>query len=671
MAKRERRALEISAKLEETITKELAAIRKQVEKTGKATKKANEDSSKSFKLLAGAVAAVGAAMVALRGVNFLRDIAEQTDRVGKLAIATGSTSEQVSELAFAFELAGGSSEQFGAVLSSLLSSQRGAVEGSKAQVEAFAKFGLNIRDLRRLNPAQLLEALSDGVGNIADATDKTLTLSTLFPEQWRNVLNLIEGGGDQFREQLRIARQSGATVTKEQAQAAAQLNDAMARAQSAIASVGRELLVTFGPTIIDALDTFANTLLANQEAVRAIGNAILKLLNATLTGALQTISGLLQILEAAGISEATVGTAEQIARAKEKEAQAAQAVEEAFARIVTLQEQGREITEKQRDDFSQLQRDALDAFEKVQRLAQAPSVAIEKLLLDLERATGVQAQSLGENVGSNIFSTLREGLRTAAGQLDADAKDTGRQIGETTGAAAAVSFAMALAGRVAEEFRKRKDELEAPFLNLDWEEIKQGYDDGLQGLTQKLDNFSNTVGKSLASGVEQVTQALSNAFASIITGTKSSKEAFKEFGIATLQIIARVLAQLLALQVVKTVVGLAKGGVLPAVSDDDAPLPVRGYARGGVARSPQLAVFGEGRQAEAFVPLPDNRTIPVTINGGGYGGGQSQVNLNVYAWDSKDAARGLIENRSVLQQIFTSQADNLVGMRQTIQRATR
>jgi hypothetical protein len=55
----------------------------------------------------------------------------------------------------------------------------------------------------------------------------------------------------------------------------------------------------------------------------------------------------------------------------------------------------------------------------------------------------------------------------------------------------------------------------------------------------------------------------------------------------------------------------AKGGVMT----DYGPLKLEKYARGGIATSPQLALYGEGRQNEAYVPLPDNRTIPVTLKG--------------------------------------------------------
>ena len=41
------------------------------------------------------------------------------------------------------------------------------------------------------------------------------------------------------------------------------------------------------------------------------------------------------------------------------------------------------------------------------------------------------------------------------------------------------------------------------------------------------------------------------------------------------------------------------------------------YANGGIATSPQVSLFGEGRMNEAYVPLPDGRSIPVSMKGGG------------------------------------------------------
>lgn len=54
----------------------------------------------------------------------------------------------------------------------------------------------------------------------------------------------------------------------------------------------------------------------------------------------------------------------------------------------------------------------------------------------------------------------------------------------------------------------------------------------------------------------------------------------------------------------------AKGGVMT----NKGSIPLNKYAKGGIANSPQMAIFGEGRTPEAYVPLPDGRSIPVTLD---------------------------------------------------------
>ncbi|HQS08716.1 MAG: hypothetical protein B7Y12_02195 [Rhizobiales bacterium 24-66-13] len=72
----------------------------------------------------------------------------------------------------------------------------------------------------------------------------------------------------------------------------------------------------------------------------------------------------------------------------------------------------------------------------------------------------------------------------------------------------------------------------------------------------------------------------------------------------------------------------ADGGIMTSAGQ----IPLRRYSAGGVANSPQLALYGEGKLPEAYVPLPDGRRIPVAMQGGG---GQSAtqgamaVNVNV------------------------------------------
>lgn len=69
----------------------------------------------------------------------------------------------------------------------------------------------------------------------------------------------------------------------------------------------------------------------------------------------------------------------------------------------------------------------------------------------------------------------------------------------------------------------------------------------------------------------------------------------------------------------------ANGGIMT----DMGAVELRKYASGGIANSPQLALYGEGSMPEAFVPLPDGRSIPVTMTGAGGQAKGGDVTVNV------------------------------------------
>ena len=78
----------------------------------------------------------------------------------------------------------------------------------------------------------------------------------------------------------------------------------------------------------------------------------------------------------------------------------------------------------------------------------------------------------------------------------------------------------------------------------------------------------------------------------------------------------------------------ADGGIMTS----GGPVPLRKYAGGGIASSPQLAMFGEGSKPEAYVPLPDGRRIPVAMQGCG-GGRPIVINVNSSTGDKAENRR--------------------------------
>ena len=144
--------------------------------------------------------------------------------------------------------------------------------------------------------------------------------------------------------------------------------------------------------------------------------------------------------------------------------------------------------------------------------------------------------------------------------------------------------------------------------------------------------FMGELQNTFAKGIEDM-------FVAFATGAKSAKDAFKDMALFMLKKMAEMAAQQLALRALGFmgmpvpmaeggVIGLAKGGVIPK------------YRTGGIATEPTYLV-GEGKMNEAVVPLPDGRSIPVNMKGGGDTNNVSiSVNVDGSSTNSFDSEKG-------------------------------
>lgn len=125
------------------------------------------------------------------------------------------------------------------------------------------------------------------------------------------------------------------------------------------------------------------------------------------------------------------------------------------------------------------------------------------------------------------------------------------------------------------------------------------------------------------------TNAMNGAEDAIVEFVKSGGRSLKSLG----DLFNSVMDDILRMSVRKSITeplfnGLSSGGFSSFITSlfpfeqggimtSTGALPLHRYAMGGIANSPQIAMFGEGRKPEAYVPLPDGRSIPVTMSGGG------------------------------------------------------
>ena len=190
------------------------------------------------------------------------------------------------------------------------------------------------------------------------------------------------------------------------------------------------------------------------------------------------------------------------------------------------------------------------------------------------------------------------------------------------------------------------------------EEAARQAADGAQLLTQRAKELSDPEAgfakgmRAVAEEAEQIGKQMESATIRAFNGMTDALVGFVMTGKLDFRSLANsIISDLIRIQIQRAITlplakamssffGFADGGVMTA--DGPLSLPLRGYASGGIANSPQLAVFGEGSRPEAYVPLPDGRTIPVTMSGGAAGGmGAGHVfNISVNVSDAGAATRG-------------------------------
>ena len=155
--------------------------------------------------------------------------------------------------------------------------------------------------------------------------------------------------------------------------------------------------------------------------------------------------------------------------------------------------------------------------------------------------------------------------------------------------------------------------------------------------TQVWEGQKQQLAASIQGGME-------TAFMAIVDGSKSAKDAFADMAKSILAAIAKMIIQALVLKMLQTALPslfgadggtttsgsptpLKKGGVPYPMAKGGYSLNKHNYSRGGTARGAQSGYAATLHGNEAVVPLPDNRSIPVTLNGAG--GSNNNVVVNV------------------------------------------
>ncbi len=179
-----------------------------------------------------------------------------------------------------------------------------------------------------------------------------------------------------------------------------------------------------------------------------------------------------------------------------------------------------------------------------------------------------------------------------------------------------------------------------------------------EGVTKGAERYFANLGftvENMADFTAKHLQGMEDAF---VQFAMTGKLSFKGLINSMIADLARLMVQQLIMLPLKAALGFAEGGIMT----DSGPMQLKKYARGGIANSPQVAVFGEGSQPEAYVPLPDGRTIPVTMDNKNGGGGGQVINISNHV-DARGADSGVEERiRQAMQQSSEQTTANIQNL---------
>lgn len=188
------------------------------------------------------------------------------------------------------------------------------------------------------------------------------------------------------------------------------------------------------------------------------------------------------------------------------------------------------------------------------------------------------------------------------------------------------------------------------------ENIREGTRLRIAGIAESIDALKESKKDlqpmaRIIDGIEDsLTNGMVTAFDNIITGSMSMKDAFLSMGQSILQVLAKIIAEMIAVQILQSAIGMFKpaGGLPTNISNvggsvgkvDPAKLNFsslgegfryggisKGYSAGGIANGPQAGYPATLHGKEAIVPLPNGNSIPVDMKGGM--GQQNNVTVNV------------------------------------------
>jgi len=179
----------------------------------------------------------------------IKSTADYADEMGKAAAKIGTTTEALSGLKYAGDLADVSFEQLQTGLAKLAKASEDFRDGSKSAVDTFTKLGIDPTQFN--DTSKLLEVVAERFSKLEDGARKTAVAQELFGKSGAQLIPLLNSGAEGLRMAADEAARFGLIISEEAAKSAEEFNDNMTRLSTASKGLTYELGNQFLPALTD------------------------------------------------------------------------------------------------------------------------------------------------------------------------------------------------------------------------------------------------------------------------------------------------------------------------------------------------------------------------------------------------------------------------------------
>lgn len=609
------------------IAADLARLRTDMNQANGIVSKAMGGISSAGSMAAKALGGLGVVLSAGAMVAYVRSAIDAADATSKLAQSVGLSTEQVAGLQLAY---GQSGLEQTRMVESLAKLTQAAITGN----EAFDALGISVRnsDGSFRTTRELLADVAERFQNMEDGTAKTALAMKLFGETGGQLIPLLNGGAEGLQYFDDAATRLGLTISDKTAKEAEKFNDTLdlmtQGAKGVSLQVAAELLPTMNDLAGSLLTAFNDsTRLANITGVLSAGMKVLA------SAGILVVDTLSFLTRNIGAFADAVG---MVLRGD-----FAGAFDVVKARISEIPEEVRNAANSITSVWQPVADEGVSALTSIRGGATAVGDALSK--------TGEKANKLAEKIAKQAekeWDEYFQGMLKGWEMVDkaqADFMAEGERVFQET-------------RTPLEQYIARIEYLQKLF---DGKAIDaETFTRGVEKANKDLEDFGKT-GRSEIEDLEFAIQGFGKKSAdAFVDFALTGKASFTDLTDSILSDLARLIVQQNITDPLFKAIsgGVSAGGGLGGIFDslvgsvgsffgsgpvEFAPTPfanggimtpygpmkLNAYAGGGIVNSPQMYVAGEGRMNEAIIPLPDGRSVPVTMTGGGMGDVNVEVNV--------------------------------------------